>query len=217
MAGIKYSMFQSMISVPTVDLREVWRLCLDQGFEVYACVPGSLKQRIEYGSMFQVGSIHIKKKDPNLSILLFANGKLKCSGSYKLFENDHNIEDFIIGMLDPVCKLVNIVFERSSIRICLLNAGYVLSTMDESLYFKICKLIKEYYEMVVLPKSMTNTRARGRFCALKVYVMGKYPGPSLQFDHKGYIQAFAFVSVDDITVEIQKLSDIIKLINNYEY
>lgn len=209
---IKYSMFQSMFSVPTVDLREVWSICLDHEMDVYACVPGSLRQRIEYGSIFQVGSVHIKTKDPNLSILLFGNGKIKCSGSYKLFDHDRSIEDFIIGMLDPICKLVKLTFEKSSFKVCLLNAGYKLTMMNESVYFKICQTIKDFYEVVVLPKSMTTTRAKGRFCALKIYVMGKYPGPSLHFDHKGYVQAFAFIQVDDIREEIGKLCDIIKLI-----
>ena len=206
-------MFQAMISDVDFDLKQVWKICLDNDVNAYACVPGSLKQRVEYGSCFQIGSLHIKTVMPNLSLLLFSNGKIKCSGSYKTYANQDKVDSFIMEMVAPICDLVRIKFDRENFKICLLNAGFSLHMMNEMRYFKICNEIQSYYDVVMMPKSMMGVRQKGRFCALKIYVHGKHPGPSLHFDHKGKVQAFAFKSVEDIAYEVTKLCDIVEVIN----
>tara|TARA_Y100000389_G_scaffold83976_1_gene80587 strand:- start:22590 stop:22886 length:297 start_codon:yes stop_codon:yes gene_type:complete len=65
-------MFQAMIEKASFHgtLQTVWDRCIKQQINVVACVPGSLKQRVIYGSGCQVGSIRIKTTAPNVSILI---------------------------------------------------------------------------------------------------------------------------------------------------
>ncbi len=71
-SAVHYSMFQAMIEKASFHgtLQTVWDRCIKQQINVVACVPGSLKQRVIYGSGCQVGSIRIKTTAPNVSILI---------------------------------------------------------------------------------------------------------------------------------------------------
>jgi hypothetical protein len=218
---IRYTMFQAMIEdvdVGVGGLKTVWARCLrletDGMMEVYACVPGSLKQRVDFGSAYQVGSLHVKTTCPNVSLLMFANGKVKCSGSYRELDTEtQTAEGFVASITRPVLNAMGIDFDDSKLSIRLLNAGFALHTMNEWLYFNICNEIRKHYDTVVLPATMTGgVRPRGRFCALKIYVNGVRPGPSLHFDHKGKVQAFAFRSVSDIHSQTQRLSEVVERI-----
>jgi hypothetical protein len=233
--ALRYTMFQAMVD--GVDygaggLNTVWGRALTQrGIEVYACVPGSLKQRCVYGSGYQIGSLHVRTTQPRtVSILLFANGKVKCSGSYRDLDGEP-IAAFVAETVRPVWRALDIDdtrLDESKIDVRLLNAGFALHNMNERLYFALCNEIRRHYATVVLPATMWNTgtmwsdreeegtveerketRPRGRFCALKIYVDGVRPGPSLHFDHKGKVQAFAFRSVESIHAHAKRLCAVV--------
>lgn len=188
-------------------LQTVWDRCLQQQICVVACVPGSLKQRVVYGSGYQIGSLRIKTFAPNTSILIFANGKIKCSGSYKEYNKDVMTEStFIVNLVRPILNNVQVTFDDCHLSIRLLNAGFTLDGMNERKYFKLCNEIKNHYDHVVLPNT---THSRGRFCAMKIYVEKRQPGPSLHFDHKGKVQVFACKSVDAIHEHVQRLVQVV--------
>lgn len=227
---LRYTMFQAMVD--GVDygaggLKTVWERALTQrGIEVYACVPGSLKQRCVYGSGYQIGSLHVRTTQPRtVSILLFANGKVKCSGSYRDLDGEP-IAAFVAETVRPVWRALEIDdtrLDETKIDVRLLNAGFALHNMNERLYFALCNEIRRHYTTVVMPPTMmTNdweedgtveerkeTRPRGRFCAMKIYVNDVRPGPSLHFDHKGKVQAFAFRSVESIHAHAKQLCAVV--------
>ena len=230
--AVRYTIFQAMVDgvdYGTGGLKTVWGRALTQrGIEVYACVPGSLKQRCVYGSGYQIGSLHVRTTQPRtVSILLFANGKAKCSGSYRDLDGDP-ITACVAETVRPVWRALEIDdtrFDETKIDVRLLNAGFALHNMNERLYFALCNEIRRHYTTVVLPPTMwmlTNdreeegtveerkeTRPRGRFCALKIYVNDVRPGPSLHFDNKGKVQAFAFRSVESIHAHAKQLCAVV--------
>lgn len=227
--AVRYTMFQAMVDgvdYGTGGLKTVWGRALTQrGIEVYACVPGSLKQRCVYGSGYQIGSLHVRTTQPRtVSILLFANGKAKCSGSYRDLDGEP-IAAFVAETVRPVWRALEIDdtrLDETKIDVRLLNAGFALHNMNERLYFALCNEIRRHYTTVVLPPTMwmltndreeegtvSETRPRGRFCALKIYVNDVRPGPSLHFDHKGKVQAFAFRSVESIHAHAKQLCAVV--------
>jgi hypothetical protein len=229
---LRYTMFQAMVA--DVDygsggLKTVWERTIENDTvgEVYACVPGSLKQRCVYGSGYQVGSLHVRITRPrNVSMLLFSNGKAKCSGSYRDLNRSEQseINEFIAETVRPVWRALGIDdtrLDETKIDVRLLNAGFTLHNMNERLYFALCNEIRRHYAMVVLPATMTSgseggggVRPRGRFCAMKIYVDDVRPGPSLHFDHTGKVQAFAFRSVEAIHGHTKRLCEVVDRIRN---
>lgn len=223
---LRYTMFQAMVDgvgYGAGGLKTVWERALTQrGIEVYACVPGSLKQRCVYGSGYQIGSLHVRTTQPRtVSILLFANGKVKCSGSYRDLDGEP-IAAFVAETVRPVWRALEIDdtrLDETKIDVRLLNAGFALHNMNERLYFALCNEIRRHYTTVVMPPTMitddpedgtaAQTRPRGRFCAMKIYVNDVRPGPSLHFDHKGKVQAFAFRSVESIHAHAKQLCAVV--------
>jgi hypothetical protein len=192
----------------------------DPGLVIKAKSPGSLGSVLNLNDdKFQVGSVSIAVPSPKLSLLLFANGKLKISGGCHLQEQDQvrnisktQFEEFLwTRKIEGVCTSLSLPV-HARVNVCLINGSVLLRGVTPENYYNLCVKLQRCgrYHRVVMPTvfSCTNVRKRGRICAVKVYVCADSKA-SIHFDHSGKGQLFAFKDTRDMQAEYEKLQALI--------
>ena len=192
---------------------------------VTAKSPGSLSKDVSLDDpTYAVGSLSIKIRKPETSLLLFSNGKLKVSGGFGEYDKTklHNLsrsefEEWLwVNRIKPSLDIMGIELFRSDvdIKVFLLNALHKNTQISCDRYIGLCNYIQErhIYPNIVMPSAFSENQTvrqkKGRIIAVKLYTATNKKR-SIHFDHSGKVQLFAFDSPSDIANQCTILDTIV--------
>ena len=202
---MKPTMFVVITTLRFRDLRSLYHSLARQGHDVKAYSPGSLGQVVPNTDSWILGSVGVKLS--GVSVLAFANGKVKLSGGCVGYQPPECVKTWLYEhRIRPVCEELQ-CDPPEAYSLSLLNGYHRLEHVRLETFHTIMQTWTS--DFVVKPPTMyNNPTKRGRICSVGVRVKGIHG--SLRFDHTGKMQMFGFRSYEDMENAVQFLESHLK-------